>query len=67
MTYQAASGAGAKNMRELVEQMKVITDKAGDHLQDPASAILELDRNVTATLRDGSLPTANFGAPWRPA
>ena len=63
MTYQAASGAGAKNMRELVEQMKVITDKAGDHLQDPASAILELDRNVTATLRDGSLPTANFGAP----
>jgi aspartate-semialdehyde dehydrogenase len=63
MTYQAASGAGAKNMRELVEQMKVITDKAGDHLQNPASAILELDRNVTATLREASFPTANFGAP----
>jgi aspartate-semialdehyde dehydrogenase len=63
MTYQAASGAGAKNMRELIEQMAVITGKAGDCLQRPASAILELDRNVTATLRGAGFPTENFGAP----
>lgn len=62
MTYQAASGAGAKNMRELVEQMAVIANKAGNYLKDPASAILDLDRNVTATIREPSLPTANFGA-----
>jgi aspartate-semialdehyde dehydrogenase len=63
MTYQAASGAGAKNMRELVEQMQVITGKAADDLKDPASAILDLDRNVTATIRESCFPTANFGAP----
>jgi aspartate-semialdehyde dehydrogenase len=63
MTYQAASGAGAKNMRELVEQMAVITGKASDYLKNPASAILDLDRNVTATIREAAFPTANFGAP----
>lgn len=63
MTYQAASGAGAKNMRELVEQMAGIAGKAGDYLENPASAILELDRNVTATIRAAGFPTENFGAP----
>jgi aspartate-semialdehyde dehydrogenase len=63
MTYQAASGAGAKNMRELVAQMAVIAGKAGDDLKDPASAILDLDRNVTATIRTADFPTENFGAP----
>lgn len=63
MTYQAASGAGAKNMRELVEQMAVITGKAGDYLKDPALAILDLDRNVTQTVRDARFPMENFGAP----
>ncbi len=63
MTYQAASGAGAKNMRELVEQMAVITGKVGDELRNPASAILDLDRNVTATIRDAGFPVENFGAP----
>jgi aspartate-semialdehyde dehydrogenase len=63
MTYQAASGAGAKNMRELVEQMAVITGKAGDYLRDPALAILDLDRNVTQTVRDAGFPMENFGAP----
>ncbi len=63
MTYQAASGAGAKNMRELVEQMAFITGKVGDELRDPASAILDLDRNVTATLRAADHPVENFGAP----
>jgi aspartate-semialdehyde dehydrogenase len=63
MTYQAASGAGAKNMRELVAQMKTIGDRAGALLDAPASAILDLDRNVTETLTSGALPTDNFTAP----
>lgn len=63
MTYQAASGAGAKNMRELVEQMAFVAGKAGDDLKSPASAILDLDRNVTATIRSDDFPTENFGAP----
>src|SRR5262245_11260881 len=56
MTYQAASGAGAANMRELVAQMAVIGDRARALSADPASAILDLDRNVTETLRSSSLP-----------
>ena len=63
MTYQAASGAGAKNMRELVNQMREIGNKAGSHLEDPSSAILDLDRNVIDTLRDASFPAENFGVP----
>jgi aspartate-semialdehyde dehydrogenase len=61
-TYQAASGAGAKNMRELVDQMRVVSAGAAA-LLDPASSILELDRNVTATVRSPSFPRAEFGAP----
>ncbi|MCC1497653.1 aspartate-semialdehyde dehydrogenase [Alcanivorax sp. 1008] len=61
MTYQAASGAGAQNMRELIAQMgKVHADVAGQ-LADPASAILEIDRQVAATMRADDLPKANFG------
>ncbi len=63
MTYQAASGAGAKNMRELIEQMAAISARAGEQLQNPALAILDLDRNVTATIRDGEFPVTHFGAP----
>lgn len=63
MTYQAASGAGAKNMRELVSQMRHIGDSGAEFLDNPASAILDLDRRVTDSLRDGSLPVENFGAP----
>lgn len=63
MTYQAASGAGAKNMRELVNQMRCIGNSAASMLDDPASAILDIDRNVTSSLRDGSMPAENFGAP----
>ncbi len=62
MTYQAASGAGAKNMRELVLQMLTIGDRASQLLADPASAIAELDRNVAATLRSQDYPTDHFGA-----
>jgi aspartate-semialdehyde dehydrogenase len=61
-TYQAASGAGAKNMRELVEQMRVVSAGASS-LLDPASSILELDRNVAATVRSPQFPKAEFGAP----
>ena len=63
MTYQAASGAGAPNMRELLSQMGVLYGTVDKELADPASAILEIDRKVTATLRDGSMPTKEFGFP----
>ena len=63
MTYQAASGAGAKNMRELVSQMRHVADAARTLLDDPASAILDLDRRVLAALQDPDHPAANFGAP----
>lgn len=63
MTYQAASGAGAKNMRELIEQMGAVRDGVGGLLDDPASAILDIDRTVAQTLRGGDFPVAQFGAP----
>ncbi len=63
MTYQASSGAGAQNMRELVAQMQAIGEGAAGLLADPATAILALDRQVTASLRDGSLPLDNWGVP----
>ena len=63
MTYQAASGAGAANMRELIQQMATITEATVDCLANPASTALELDKLVTASLRKESFPTKNFGAP----
>lgn len=63
MTYQAASGAGAQNMRELIRQMGVVESAVSAELADPASAILEIDRKVAATLRDNSFPVENFGFP----
>jgi aspartate-semialdehyde dehydrogenase len=63
MTYQAASGAGAKNMRELVSQMGVLHTAAASALADPGSAILDIDRTVTDTLRSASLPVEHFGHP----
>jgi len=63
MTYQAASGAGAANMRELVAQMGAVHAVAKPLLDNPASAILELDRIVADTLRKGAVPTENFGHP----
>ncbi|NLX18540.1 MAG: aspartate-semialdehyde dehydrogenase [Desulfobulbus sp.] len=62
-TYQAASGAGAKNMRELVSQMRLVGENAESLLDDPATAILDLDRNVVETLRNPIFPITNFGAP----
>jgi len=63
MTYQAASGAGAANMRELVAQMGAVHAAAKPLLDNPATAILELDRLVADTLRKGAVPTENFGHP----
>ncbi|MFN7085424.1 MAG: aspartate-semialdehyde dehydrogenase [Burkholderiales bacterium] len=63
MTYQAASGAGAQNMRELVQQMGVVHDSAKGLLEAPDAAILELDRAVADTLRRKDFPAANFGYP----
>ena len=63
MTYQAASGAGAQNMRELLAQMGVAHGAVADLLQNPASAILDIDRKVAETMRSDAYPTENFGAP----
>lgn len=63
MTYQAASGAGAQNMRELLNQMGVVHASVADLLADPTSPILEIDRKVAETIRSATMPTENFGAP----
>ncbi|NOL48851.1 aspartate-semialdehyde dehydrogenase [Pelistega europaea] len=63
MTYQAASGGGAKHMRELLTQFGILNGEVGDLLADPASAILEIDRKVLAKQRDANLPRDNFGVP----
>src|ERR1051325_3344147 len=62
-TYQAASGAGAANMRELVEQMSAIGRAAKPLLDEPASAVLEIDRTVTDTVRSSPLPKTQIGYP----
>jgi aspartate-semialdehyde dehydrogenase len=62
MTYQAASGAGAPNMRELLSQMGVLHNSVADLLQDPSSAILEIDQKVTESLRSDVMPKKEFGS-----
>ncbi|MEN8686179.1 MAG: aspartate-semialdehyde dehydrogenase [Desulfuromonadales bacterium] len=63
MTYQAASGAGAPNMRELLCQMGILEGSVDDLLNDPGSAILDIDRQVTEALRSDRLPVDEFGYP----
>jgi aspartate-semialdehyde dehydrogenase len=63
MTYQAASGAGAQNMRELLQQMGTAHLAVKDLLDDPGSAILDIDREVAGILRDDQFPTEHFGVP----
>jgi aspartate-semialdehyde dehydrogenase len=63
MTYQAASGAGAQNMRELLCQMGALHGCVADELATPSSAILDIDRKVTACLNSDGIPTERFGAP----
>ena len=62
-TYQAASGGGARHMRELLTQMGMLHNHVAKELQDPASAILDIERKVTDLTRSGTLPTDNFGVP----
>ncbi len=63
MTYQAASGAGAQNMRELITQMGEIEAEVRHLLDDPSSAILDIDRKVTEKLAGGSLSMDNWSVP----
>ncbi|MEJ2213828.1 MAG: aspartate-semialdehyde dehydrogenase [Gammaproteobacteria bacterium] len=63
MTYQAASGAGARNMRELLNQMGHLRDSSSNLLSDPSSAILEIDKVVTDDMRSSDFPVENFGVP----
>jgi len=63
MTYQAASGAGAATMRELVGQMASIGEGAKPLLADPASAILDIDRTVSGSIRSSALPKKEIGYP----
>lgn len=62
MTYQAASGGGARHMRELLNQFGTLNAEVSSELQDPASVILEIDRKVLAHQRDG-VDAAQFGVP----
>ncbi|MEO1767558.1 aspartate-semialdehyde dehydrogenase [Thiobacter aerophilum] len=63
MTYQAASGAGARNMRELIQQMGAIHQEVKALLDDPASAILEIDRKVTDLMRSERYPLDAWPVP----
>ncbi|MGB2253832.1 MAG: aspartate-semialdehyde dehydrogenase [Spongiibacter marinus] len=60
-TYQAASGAGAKNMRELISQMGSIRDAVAPELADARSNILDIDRKVAEAMRGDAFPTQEFG------
>ena len=62
-TYQAASGGGARHMRELLTQMGMLHADVAKELANPNSSILDIEQKVTAKMRDGSLPTDNFGVP----
>lgn len=61
MTYQAASGAGAQYLRELVQQMHSIGLNTSKLLENPASAILDIDREVLRTLHSTDFPTDHIG------
>jgi aspartate-semialdehyde dehydrogenase len=63
MTYQAASGAGAANMKELLVQMQRLANPVAELAANPSSAILQIDHLVTQTMRSTEFPTENFGVP----
>ncbi|MGD8796019.1 MAG: aspartate-semialdehyde dehydrogenase, partial [Thiohalophilus sp.] len=63
MTYQAASGAGAQNMRELIRQMGSINDAVKEINADPAAAILDIDRQVAEFIRSKDYPVDQWGVP----
>jgi len=63
MTYQAASGAGAQNMRELISQMGCLYNSVASDLSDPSSSILNIDKKVTECMRSSTFPTERFATP----
>lgn len=63
MTYQAASGGGARHMRELINQMGMLQGAVANELADPASAILDIDRKVAEQMRSNTMPVDQFGVP----
>lgn len=63
MTYQAASGAGARNMKELISQMGAIHASVAQQLDNPSSAILEIDKIVSEKMASSDLPQDQFGVP----
>ncbi len=63
MTYQAASGAGAQNMRELISGMGYLYNNTKDLLDDPRSPILDIDSKIAELQRGEGSPSANFGVP----
>ena len=63
MTYQAASGAGANNMRELLTQMGHIHKSIINEVNDPSHSILDIDRKVSSSIRSSDMPINEFGAP----
>ncbi|MFY8274849.1 aspartate-semialdehyde dehydrogenase [Pseudoalteromonas sp. SSDWG2] len=63
MTYQAASGAGARNMKELLVQMGELNHVVADDVTNPSSAILDIDKKVANKMKDGSLSCDQFGVP----
>ena len=63
MTYQAASGGGARHMREVLAQFRDLGNEVAAELDDPASAILDIDRKVLAKQRSGELDSTQFGVP----
>lgn len=63
MTYQAASGGGAQHMRELLTQFGELNAAVKPLLDDPASAILEIDRGVLAKQKSADLDHQHFGVP----
>lgn len=63
MTYQAASGAGAANMKELLLQMQQLANPVASLAANPSSSILEIDSQVTSMMRSDQFHTENFGVP----
>ena len=63
MTYQAASGAGAQNMRELLSQMGSLNSSVNNFLMDPSSSILDIDKKVSSKMNGPEFDINNFNAP----
>ncbi|WP_163930521.1 aspartate-semialdehyde dehydrogenase [Paraferrimonas sp. SM1919] len=63
MTYQAASGAGARNMKELIAQMGDLCATVSPEVHDPASAILDIDKKISERMCANDFPADQFGVP----